>query len=611
MGNTVLHSTSNVTATSLVTAASSPTLEDENKQYEEYDLTINIDTMDPLLIQKRGWTVRPNKDLSNKINDRLNTMIIHSPTQSNSPSPRSSLGPSHALTIRNMFQQIQQNSSAPPNSRSNSRPSSQPPSQPPSRPPSPGSTMTSDDLSSAGDISPRENTVLDLSDLSESSKNMLPQLNIQVPAIPPQTQFQTMHMPIPLRPQTEHTQINYFTELENLFTANPHCIVGVTGKRNVGKTHILNRISGSKLKEHYSSHTDGLAFKIPKMNQGRDYLLVDSMGYDTCIKQSTVKYYAKGKSIKDAEWGLRRSILDRKCVEGMVQDMLFNMCHYLLVVVNDVSYNDQHLLHQLIQKRNKHPQSPTIIVIHNFSEAETLNEFNHLVHSKVIEVFSGELRTKEVHGGLAPFFVGDCNHTFLGKEGSECGNKYNELTYSLIRTWLASLTAQRIPSFRDMITNVTNVSVRKYLRNVSEVNMSFVLKGTVPDEENFQKLLFRQNIARNSLHNNNTPPASPNSLIKYNLAERLFSSRVREDEYSPSDISTPKFNTPCLGEFTIQICGIDEDKNSLQLNKELKTDLFGLSVLQNSSYPLSTSCNNNQQQQDSVKNFRRTGSLNK
>lgn len=115
------------------------------------------------------------------------------------------------------------------------------------------------------------------------------------------------------------------------------------------------------------------------------------------------------------------------------------------------------------------------IVVHNYKDIDDSNEFNRMVQRYVIESFPGELRSREVSGGFAPYYAsGDINHVFLAKDYSEPGKKYNMLTYQLIRTWLATPTnIDRINSISNFITQNLYLSMSSRINNLKGLDIIF------------------------------------------------------------------------------------------------------------------------------------------
>jgi hypothetical protein len=119
-----------------------------------------------------------------------------------------------------------------------------------------------------------------------------------------------------------------------------------------------------------------------------------------------------------------------------------------------------------------------MIVVHNYKDIDNMTEFNRMVQYYVIDAFPGELRSREVSGGFAPFFAsGDINHVFLAKDYSEPGRKYNSLTYQLLRTWLATPSnIDRINSISGFITQNMNVALTPHVPNLRTTEITFVEK---------------------------------------------------------------------------------------------------------------------------------------
>jgi hypothetical protein len=110
-------------------------------------------------------------------------------------------------------------------------------------------------------------------------------------------------------------------------------------------------------------------------------------------------------------------------------------------------------------------------------------EFNRMVQTYVVDVFPGELRSREVSGGYAPYFAaGEINHVFLAKDYSDPGRKYNSLTYQLLRTWLSSPNVERINSISEFITQNLTIALKPHVQNLKSTELKFVDKNVAITE---------------------------------------------------------------------------------------------------------------------------------
>jgi hypothetical protein len=287
-------------------------------------------------------------------------------------------------------------------------------------------------------------------------------------------------------------------DVETLFTEHPACIVSVIGAVHQGKTHILNNLSGSLLRTGKSHPTEGICLKIPKRNTGRDWLLIDTQGWGGPVSTATIKkelativddeqprtkHELEIYNMRKQETALQKAIEDKSKTETIIDDFVFNVSNFVLLVTSEVGWLDQKkLIEMSLKKKTKvnpsdgKPYSVNFIIIHNYKDIDNSSEFNRMVQRYVIESFPGELRSREVSGGFAPYYAsGEVNHVFLAKDYSEPGRKYNSLTYQLIRTWLATPTnIDRISSISTFLTQNLSIVMRPHIPDLTSLELVFV-----------------------------------------------------------------------------------------------------------------------------------------
>ncbi|KAL9657537.1 hypothetical protein ABK040_000964 [Willaertia magna] len=633
MGNSVPNSLSNLPNNH---SANTYHTAEEDNIYEDYDLIIDIDSISPTHLQQKGWEIHLSKEIECRIMDRIKTNFTQIAFQqqqlqqqqymnSTLPPNLNTNTPTASPLTNNLNTNINYTTNIPPPTLQNSNfgaestsemiPNNQNSLQKhnslsfinsqaiipgvlptqilmaPSRPPSPssntnsaientGSSAYSDDtLTSAGDITPRSSfgNEYDHNNNTMNGNNNSYEYN------------NNNNNSKLLSHKKHHHYINYFAEIEHKFTQTPMCVVSVIGNQQVGKTHILNELSKSNLKVGISTNQqqNPFCFKVPRNNQGRDWLFIDTMGMKGPLKISEIKKYWKeimksnnvnnnsgnnnvneknnlpststsgvnsvinnesqmsssptGKmvpplslfnqeeTLQSEQWNLaiQKAVEERKKLESFTQEILLNMSHFILIVVNQMNWEEQQLLYELLYKRDSSinpttgkSRKTTFIVIHNFKDCETMDNFNKLVQRYVVEAFPGELRSKEVtlignnttSIGFAPFFTSGSgnhviNHVFLAKKDSEVGKKFNELTFSLIRIWLASQSTERIHCMTSYITSHVQAAIQKYITHLKDVQMNFKLKKNLLDENELYmspRNVSNQNSNNNSLNSNSS-----------------------------------------------------------------------------------------------------------
>lgn len=564
----------------------------------------------------------------------------------------------------------------------------------PSRPPSPSSAFgglpstnntstdhSNDNTSSAGDLTPRDSIEDPFASESLSSN---------------QRKFS--------KKRNHHHYINYFAEIEHKFTQQPSCVVSVLGFKNCGKTHVLNELSGSDLRVGLTQSTPPLCFKVPRNNQGRDWLLVDTMGLRSPIRISEIKRQLKEiqkdnmlpqedivvttsvittnnpqasqeqfqipannsqmnftmsnnsnmiplvvKNMSSSslsrplststavpainmssmmqqqsltihqqqqfahhrwvdteqkfqhQWNeaIERTVREKKMMEDVIQELLLNMSHFILFVVNEMSWEEYQLLYELLYRRDHginpttgKPRKITFVVVHNFKECDTMDDFNKMVQKYVVEAFPGELRSKEVNivgsnlsgstntsgnvttVGFAPFYTsgsGNCvvNHVFLAKKESEIGQKYNPLTYALIRIWLASQSTERIHCMTSYLTSHIQASLQNHIENIKDVQMTFKVKKGLFDDNT---LMMNTNNVSNNINASNTNSNSGGLLSSWasSMIRGSSPSGTGSDIKKNPTSQTAHIVPSSIGEFIVKF--LPEDECQLQYRSETNND---------------------------------------
>jgi hypothetical protein len=124
-------------------------------------------------------------------------------------------------------------------------------------------------------------------------------------------------------------------------------------------------LSGSFLRTGKSQPTEGICFKIPKRNTGRDWLLIDTQGWGGPISKENIRRRQttlseerpKNKNeqeifeLKRNETILATAIEDKIKTEAVIDDFVFNVSHFVLLVTGETNYQDQKKLIEMSLKK--------------------------------------------------------------------------------------------------------------------------------------------------------------------------------------------------------------------------------------------------------------------
>mmetsp|Transcript_62 Transcript_62/g.123 ORF Transcript_62/g.123 Transcript_62/m.123 type:complete len:679 (+) Transcript_62:25-2061(+) len=221
---------------------------------------------------------------------------------------------------------------------------------------------------------------------------------------------------------------------EELGVSSYKAVVSFTGFFNRGKTWLLNALTKRALPSQRRLSTRGLSFVIPE-DKAHPLVYVDSAGSGTPTVASTAE-----------------DLAFKKATETFLSDTLFELSDCMIVVVNELTWQDQEFLEALTE-RNKSEAGQRdlrkIIVVHNLQSCTDPTDFHSQIKRNVVRNYQGEAQKVLVHVG--PKVEKECQfwedargrrHYFLAHHGSKAGDN-NDATLEGLSTFLVSLQASR------------------------------------------------------------------------------------------------------------------------------------------------------------------------
>ena len=184
-------------------------------------------------------------------------------------------------------------------------------------------------------------------------------------------------------------KISWRLENHNLSTeefANPpnQIVIGIMGRENVGKSHILGKLSGVELPVGYAIQTQGLSIKYSK----KDNILttcLDSAGVHAPVyyhdQQINEKFIPKSEFNKPMplskqeppafdnlsypiKEGLKMQMIsDRRLTETFIEDFILFASRVIIIVVGQLTQADQTIIERI---RREYKEKKFIIIVHNF-----------------------------------------------------------------------------------------------------------------------------------------------------------------------------------------------------------------------------------------------------
>lgn len=189
-------------------------------------------------------------------------------------------------------------------------------------------------------------------------------------------------------------KISWLLENHNISTeefSNPpnQIVIGIMGRENVGKSHILGKLSGVELPVGYAIQTQGLSIKYSK----KDNILttcLDSAGvhapvyyYDPRINEKFIPKSEFNKPVKkpltkqesekppifdnlsyQIKEGLKMQMIsDRRLTETFIEDFILFASRVIIIVVGQLTQADQTIIERI---RREYKEKKFIIIVHNF-----------------------------------------------------------------------------------------------------------------------------------------------------------------------------------------------------------------------------------------------------
>ena len=238
--------------------------------------------------------------------------------------------------------------------------------------------------------------------------------------------------------------------------------IGVAGAGNKGKTFLLQKIADIELPTGTSIKTEGLSIRCPDINsENQNIILLDSAGAETPLLEDSnfefKNYIGKDKELREQLDNLAR---DKSLTENFLQNIIINESNMLLIVVGNLTYQEQKLINKIKEETQSTNQS--LYVIHNLqtfvarSQVENYIE-NTLLKSatfrlqknKEIQIKSDnknpeEQKENDVYYVEQFLTEGHKNvyHLIMAREKSEAGDYYNGFVIRFLRNQMNNFPQQ-------------------------------------------------------------------------------------------------------------------------------------------------------------------------
>jgi len=270
------------------------------------------------------------------------------------------------------------------------------------------------------------------------------------------------------------------------FTLDQRCaLVGVFGLFNRGKTHILNKIAKTSLPSGKKVHTRGVSLKKP---YGLAVILLDTAGSSSPMNNEWKKRYHNTAN----------AITEKKTLELLIQEITFRLVDQVIVVVGDMTWQDQEYIQILQKQLEESTKNTSLIVIHNFCDVETEEDLFDMWQA-VLNSTVGTIMTLQSEFGEIFYYKEDVNlpgvekaagtteHYFLAKDGSPAGEKFNPRTYDVLTKRLTNISFCNKLTIQEQLEASAISSLKLFTVKPESLEWTFNKDFKIPSEENVSK----------------------------------------------------------------------------------------------------------------------------
>ncbi|EAR93117.3 hypothetical protein TTHERM_00449670 (macronuclear) [Tetrahymena thermophila SB210] len=281
-------------------------------------------------------------------------------------------------------------------------------------------------------------------------------------------------------------QIKYSNDKHKQFNKE-QTIVGMQGQRNKGKTFILNSLTNDEFPSDYNVSTPGICLKFHDYEH-KHVIYIDSEGLSCPIEidYDNNENYKKLKEKLDYNGVLDQEIykqlqnditnkhLDQKVTEQLQQDFIIQSSHILLIVVSNLTQDDQKLIHTISQLLAGEGKKKEVYIVHNLKETHTVNNIQNYIEKLQLlyPLREQRINTYEAENQNNTVYI-DCinqdfNHLIMAYSNSQAGSYYNQFTLHYLQ--------QRIAMCQD-VTNFNTVNKLQDYFNQNLQNFVFLKKA--------------------------------------------------------------------------------------------------------------------------------------
>ncbi|XP_062508855.1 uncharacterized protein LOC134185084 isoform X2 [Corticium candelabrum] len=238
-------------------------------------------------------------------------------------------------------------------------------------------------------------------------------------------------------------------------------VVSSVGYFNKGKTFVINKTASLNLPSARELHTRGLSFVLPR-DERQNWIFLDTAGTNSPVLDAS-----------DYE------MIDKRSTELFLQKLVVTLSDVLIVVVNELTWSDQELIHAL--QDSVKGTKRKIIVVHNFRGVkdrtvliDLWKQYIRLPHKGVSKSYycpssNATCDSKQVLSFVEERTESPTEHVFLAENESAAGREFNDLTFNHIRMILSQVEPTQEGTILQRLEYWATLSIKQYLKNPGNV----------------------------------------------------------------------------------------------------------------------------------------------
>ena len=186
---------------------------------------------------------------------------------------------------------------------------------------------------------------------------------------------------------------------------------GVLGINNIGKTFILGLLSGWKdIPSGWSVETKGISIKYTEgiTDSEKGICLLDSAGIETPLLNDDIQEEENSENENKNEYDKKLSreekyqeiAKDKGQTERFIEELIISLSDMLILVVGKLTRREQNFIDRIkeIVKEKENNQFKSIIIIHNLSQYNEIEEVEKHINTVLKKSATFKLIPKDVRG---------------------------------------------------------------------------------------------------------------------------------------------------------------------------------------------------------------------